>query len=195
MKATSFKPVSRMRCDTPKSDHCDNQCDKHCDTCRSKRVKCNLPQELIACHSAFSKMTGKTPTTVTRFVTVVVTVLGNYAERLRMSNKKIRSVWLTVGRVAELKGCSVRTAWRYIGKNNMLTHKEQIAIGSARVVKTFVMTDPALLTAEMEDCNLRGVVPAEFIERKFELGDKQMNSALIYGYSESDAVGGYNEAF
>jgi len=183
MQATQKQVVATGQCDTLKSDHCDRQCDKHCDTHPSKRGKIHDPRGLITWQTGISTVTRQKRSTVTpKPVTVVVTVVGKYDEGLLMSKQKIKAVWLTVERVAELKSCSIRTVWRYIQREHLLTYKEQVHIGSAKVNKTFVLPDPELLTLEMQDCNLKGREPGEFIERKVEVGERQINSALVYGY-------------
>jgi hypothetical protein len=110
-----------------------------------------------------------------------------------MSKQSIKAVWLTVERVAELKGCSVRTVWRYIRKDNMLTFKEQVAIGNAKVPKTFVMPDPELLSMEMQDCINKGMEPSDYLELKVKIKERKINSALIYGYREKTELGGDHE--
>lgn len=183
MQATQKQVVATGQCDTLKSDHCDRQCDKHCDTHPSERGKIHYARGFITCHTEVSTVTRQKRSTVThRPVTVVVTVVGKYDEGLSMSKQKIKAVWLTVERLAELKGCSVRTVWRFIQREHLLTYKVQVHIGSAKVNKTFVLPDPELLTLEMQDCNFKGMEPGEFLERKVEVGERQINSALVYGY-------------
>jgi predicted DNA-binding transcriptional regulator AlpA len=194
MKATKIKVVNKGQCDTLKSEHCDRQCDNHCDNHPSERVKIHNPRGFITCHTGISTVTRKNQSTVTRkSVTLVVTVVGNYDEGLRMSKQSIKAVWLTVERVAELKGCSVRTVWRYIRKDNMLTFKEQVAIGNAKVPKTFVMPDPELLSMEMQDCINKGMEPSDYLELKVKIKERKINSALIYGYREKTELGGDHE--
>lgn len=194
MKVTSLTPVNRTRCDTLKSDQCDNQCDNHCDTEGSNRVKVNEVKGFITCHTGKSTVTRRTKTTVTpKIVTVVVQVIGQYLEGLRMSKKDIKAVWLTVERVAELRGCSVRTVWRAIRKDNMLTYKKQVKIGYVRVLKTFVMPNPELMRLEMADCDSRGVVPADYFEQAIQVGNRCLNCVLIYGYRDKAAEGGQDE--
>jgi predicted DNA-binding transcriptional regulator AlpA len=59
-----------------------------------------------------------------------------------MSNKKIKAIWLSLERVAELKGCTQRTVWRYINASQIQTYKHLIKVGQRKVYKTFVLTDP-----------------------------------------------------
>ncbi len=194
MKATKNQVVSKRQCDTLKRGHCDRQCDKHCDNHPSERVKNQYPRGFITCHTGISTVTRKNQSTVTRkSVTLVVTVVGNYDEGLRMSKQKIKAVWLTVERVAELKSCSIRTVWRYIQREHLLTYKEQVHIGSAKIPKTFVLPDSDLLTLEMQDCNVKGMEPADFLEKSIQVGERQINSALIYGYGEKTELGGEHE--
>ena len=194
MKATKNQVVSKRQCDTLKSGHCDRQCDKHCDNHLSDRVKNHYPRGFITCHTGISTVTRKNQSTVTRkSVTLVVTVVGNYGEGLRMSKQKIKAVWLTIERVAELKSCSIRTVWRYIQRENLLTYKEQVHIGNAKVPKTFVLPDPDLLTLEMHDCNDKGIEPADYLEKTVLVRERQINSALIYGYREKTELGAEHE--
>ena len=55
-------------------------------------------------------------------VTVLILQIADEYYGMLM-NKKIDAVWLTIERIAELKGCSNRTVWRYIDKHKMHTVK------------------------------------------------------------------------
>jgi len=103
-----------------------------------------------------------------------------------MSKNKIRSVWLTVERAAELMNCSTRTVWRYIKRNRIEVHKHQVEQDGYKVTKTFLLTEPSLYIQEMADCQVRNLVPAGFIEITLRVDGKDLNSALIYKYSEEE---------
>ena len=159
---------------------------EHCDSkngLKAVTVVPNLP----------TTVTGK-PTTVTHHhggsVTVLLPVTEFYWRRLRMSKRKIRAVWLTVERVAELMNCSTRTVWRYVKRTQMMVHKEQIKQGSSKIMKSFLLTDPEIYTMEMADCESRGRIPDEFIETGIEVDGKLLYSALIYKYRTATAEDG-----
>ena len=103
-----------------------------------------------------------------------------------MSKNKIRSVWLTVERAAEPLGCSTRTVWRYIKRNQIEVHKHLVEQDGYKVMKTFLLTEPSLYIKEMADCQARHLVPAGFIEITLKVDGKDLHSALIYKYSEED---------
>ena len=103
-----------------------------------------------------------------KFVTARVIQTGIYITRLRMSKRMIKAVWLTIERVAELKGCSNRTVWRYITGQRMLTHKQLVKSGQRKVCKTFVLTNPEIYDLEIRDCETRGVTPSEYLEAQIK---------------------------
>jgi hypothetical protein len=119
------------------------------------------------------------------FVTATAVINGPYAERLRMSNKKIKAIWLSLERVAELKGCSTRTVWRYINTNLIQTYKHLIKVGQRMVYKTFVLTDPEMLQLELSVCQAMNLEPNEIMETAIEIDGKPVNSALIWTYKVS----------
>lgn len=101
-----------------------------------------------------------------------------------MSKRKIRSVWLTVERAAELLDCSTRTVWRYIKRKQIEVHKHLIVQDGYKVMKTFLLTEPSLYMKEMADCQARQIAPAEFIELTLLVDGKELHSALIYRYGD-----------
>ncbi|HOZ00744.1 MAG TPA: hypothetical protein PLG20_02935 [Candidatus Syntrophosphaera sp.] len=112
-----------------------------------------------------------------------------------MSKRKIKTVWLTVERTAELMNCSTRTVWRYVTSHQMKVYKQQVQIGSTKVNKSFLLTEPDILQLEMSDCEERDILPGKFVEVVIEVDGKLMNSALIYQYVKvEDQKGGYYEA-
>ena len=118
-----------------------------------------------------------------RFVTATVIQSGIYIARLRMSNETIKAIWLTIERVAELKGCSNRTVWRYITGQRMLTHKQLVKSGQRKVCKTFVLTNPEIYDLEIRDCETRGVTPSEYLEAQIEVDGRIITGAMVYGYA------------
>ncbi|MCK9242924.1 MAG: DNA-binding protein [Candidatus Cloacimonadaceae bacterium] len=129
-----------------------------------------------------------------RSVTATVIQSGIYILRLSMSKRKIKAVWLTVERVAELKGCSKRTVWRYISDMQLKTHKQFVKSGSRSVNKSFVLTNPELYELETAHCDMNLVTPSEFVEAEIEIDGMQVVSALIYGYAPvGDEPGGSDE--
>ncbi|NLW18938.1 MAG: helix-turn-helix domain-containing protein [Candidatus Cloacimonetes bacterium] len=193
MKATSYEPGGTRVQD----DHCDTLTTVTAVTHPSNRGK--KPPMLISryverCDRLPDLKTATTvtdyPTTVTRHqsgsVTVVLPVAERYWQRLNMSKNKIRSVWLTVERAAELMNCSTRTVWRYIKRNRIEVHKHQVEQDGYKVTKTFLLTEPSLYIQEMADCQVRNLVPAGFIEITLRVDGKDLNSALIYKYSEEE---------
>jgi len=202
MKATTYETGGRV----VKDDHCDNystativtvlsiredsplmlvtRCFEHCDNKNRRSIVTVVPNQ---------------PTTATIKKPVIVTVLiattKFYAKRLKMSKRKIKAVWLTVERVAELMNCSTRTVWRYINRQKIEVHKQQLLLGSNRVVKAFLLTEPDILIKEMADCESRAMLPGAYIEIGIKVDGKQLNSALIHQYRKSEAKdGGYYEA-
>ena len=202
MKATSYETDELVQ----KSKHCDNYGTVTIVTVLSVRE--NSPLMLIT--RRFERCDNKTgqkyvtvvpkrPTTVTIKKPVIVTVLiaatEFYSKRLKMSKRKIKAVWLTVERIAELMDCSTRTVWRYITSHQMKVYKQQVQIGSTKVNKSFLLTEPDILQLEMSDCEERGILPGKFVEVVIEVDGKMMNSALIYQYVKvEDQKGGYYEA-
>lgn len=187
-------------------DHCDNKSTVTIVTVLSNRA--DLPQMLTT--RRFERCDNKNgqkivtvvprdPTTVTIKKPVIVTVLiaatEFYSKRLRMSKRKIKTVWLTVERTAELMNCSTRTVWRYVTSHQMKVYKQQVQIGCTKVSKSFLLTEPDILQLEMSDCEERGILPGKFVELVIEVDGKLMNSALIYQYVKvEDQKGGYYEA-
>jgi len=204
MKATGYEPGKTVVGD----DHCDNPTTVTAVTVVSNRRKylpmlisryfehCDIKNGLKAV-----TVVPKLPTTVTDdqttvthhhggSVTVLLPVTEFYWRRLRMSKRKIRAVWLTVERVAELMNCSTRTVWRYVKRTSMMVHKEQIKQGSSKIMKSFLLTDPEIYAREMADCESRGRIPDEFIETGIEVDGRLLNSALVYKYRNATAEDG-----
>ena len=193
MKATSYEPgESRVKddlCDTPTSvtgvTHPSN---------RRKKPPMLISRYVERCDRSTGRLAATTvtdyPTSVTRHrsggVTVVLPVAEEYWQRLNMSKNKIRSVWLTVERAAELLGCSTRTVWRNIKRNKTEVYKHLVEQDGYKVMKTFLLTEPSLYIKEMADCQARHLVPAGFIEITLKVDGKDLHSALIYKYSEED---------
>jgi transcriptional antiterminator len=105
-------------------------------------------------------------------------------------NKKIEAVWLTIERMAEIKGCSNRTVWRYIDKHSMHTEKRQVKIGSAKVIKTFVLPDPETLELEFSASIRQRLMPEEYLETVIPIGTRLVWSLLVYGYANVMDSGG-----
>ena len=204
MKATGYEPGKTVVGD----DHCDNPTTVTAVTVVSNRRK-YLPMLISRYFEHCDSKNGlkavtvvpNLPTTVTDdqttvthhhggSVTVLLPVTEFYWRRLRMSKRKIRAVWLTVERVAELMNCSTRTVWRYVKRTQMMVHKEQIKQGSSKIMKSFLLTDPEIYAREMADCESRGRIPDEFIETGIEVDGRLLNSALVYKYRNATAEDG-----
>ncbi len=193
MKATSYEPgecrVKDDLCDTPTSvtgvTHPSN---------RRNKPPMLISRYVERCDRSIGLKKATTvtdyPISVTRHrsggVTVVLPVAEDYWQRLNMSKNKIRSVWLTVERAAELLGCSTRTVWRNIKRNKTEVYKHLVEQDGYKVMKTFLLTEPSLYIKEMADCQARHLVPAGFIEITLKVDGKDLHSALIYKYSEED---------
>ena len=193
MKATTYEPgESRVKddlCDTPTSvtgvTHPSN---------RRKKPPMLISRYVERCDRSTGLKQATTvtdyPTSVTHHrsggVTVALPVAEEYWQRLSMSKNKIRSVWLTVERAAELLGCSTRTVWRNIKRNKTEVYKHLVEQDGYKVMKTFLLTEPSLYIKEMADCQARHLVPAGFIEITLKVDGKDLHSALIYKYSEED---------
>ncbi|MDY0150643.1 MAG: DNA-binding protein [Candidatus Cloacimonas sp.] len=202
MKATTYKTGDRGR----KAEHCDKlNAEKyvtvlsvwvkpppmlitrrfeHCD-----KLKCRNYVTVV--DKQGGTVTNKTPG---KYVTVLVPVTEFYWKRLRMSKRKIKAVWLTVERVAELMQRSNRTVWRFVQDNKLTVHKQQVPQSGSKTVKSFLLTSPELLTMEMQNCEKQRVLPELFIEKRVEIKGKLVNSALIYQYREcQEGEEGYYE--
>jgi predicted DNA-binding transcriptional regulator AlpA len=103
-----------------------------------------------------------------------------------LMNKKIDAVWLTIERMAQLKGCSNRTVWRFIDKHKMHTVKRQVKIGTAKVLKTFVLPDPETLELEFSDTYKKRQVPEFYLETVIPIGESMVKSMLVYGYQNTE---------
>lgn len=128
-----------------------------------------------------------------KFVTARVIQTGIYIMRLSMSKRKIKAVWLTIERVAELRGCSKRTVWRYINDMQLKTHKQFVKSGNRSVNKSFVLTNPELYDLEIAHCDMTRVTPSEFVETEIEIDGMAVVSALIYAYAPVEDEGGTDE--
>lgn len=112
-----------------------------------------------------------------------------------MSKRKIKAVWLTVERVAELMQRSNRTVWRFVKENQITVHKQQVLMSGGKTVKSFLLTSPELLAMEMQNCEKQRLLPEHFIEKRVEINGKLVNCALIYQYRECmEGEGGYYES-
>jgi hypothetical protein len=204
MKATSYEPeeyeVKDDLCDTPTS--VTGVTDP---SIRTKKLPMLISRYIERCDNqtggkVVTSVTGDSstmtidPTSVTRHkggvVTACLVVPEFYWQRLKMSKRKIRSVWLTIERAAELLGCSTRTVWRYIKRNKIEVHKHLIVLDGYKVVKTFLLTEPSLYIKEMADCQARQIAPVEFIELTLAVDGRELHSALIYKYASG---GGQHE--
>jgi len=101
-------------------------------------------------------------------------------------NKKIDAVWLTIERMAELKGCSSRTVWRYIKMHKMHTVKRQVKIGTAKVLKTFILPDPETLELEFSDTYKKRLMPELYLETIIPIGERMVKSMLVCGYQNME---------
>lgn len=186
MKATTYEPGNQVG----KMSQCDKELTVTCVTPKPIRQPQHLKllTRTILRHVTPSdgvtkrKMLGVTRKP-DRFVTATVIQSGIYIARLRMSNETIKAIWLTIERVAELKGCSNRTVWRYITGQRMLTHKQLVRSGQRNVCKTFVLTNPELYDLEIGDCETRGVTPSEYLEAQIEVDGRIITGAMVYGYA------------
>ena len=198
MKATTYEPGKREA----RMSQCDKKLAVTSVTPKTKRELQHLKllTRTILRHVTPSdgvtnrKLLGVTQRRV-RFVTATVIQSGIYIARLRMSNETIKAIWLTIERVAELRGCSNRTVWRYITGQQMLTHKQLVKSGQRKVCKTFVLTNPEIYDLEIRDCEARGVTPSEYLEAQIEVDGRMITGALVYGYApvESGLSGGSDE--
>ncbi|MDD3712601.1 MAG: hypothetical protein PHZ28_03785 [Candidatus Izemoplasmatales bacterium] len=198
MKATTYEPGQELG----KMSQCDKKPAVTCVTPKPKREsqQLKLLTRTILRHVTPSDgVTKRKVLGVTRkpdrFVTATVIQSGIYIARLRMSKETIKAIWLTIERVAELKGCSNRTVWRYITGQRMLTHKQLVKSGQRNICKTFVLTNPEIYDLEIHDCETHGVTPSEYLEAQIEVDGRIITGALVYGYApvESGLSGGSDE--
>jgi len=184
-----------------RTQHCDTEIGKHCDTFTElgfnpyeKPPLMLLARYLGTCHTASGTVTRPKKKTLTRivgstmtdsYVTVLILKMTDEYYGLLMS-KKIDAVWLTIERMAELKGCSNRTVWRYIDKHKMHTVKRQVKIGTAKVLKTFVLPDPETLELEFSDTYKQRQIPEFYLETVIPIGERMIKSMLVYGYQNTE---------
>ena len=198
MKATTYEHGREVE----KMSQCDKKLAVTCVTPKPKREqqRLKLLTRTVLRHVTPSvgvtkgKSLGVTRKSI-KYVTATVNQSGIYIVRLRMSKETIKAIWLTIERVAELKGCSNRTVWRYITGQRMLTHKQLVKSGQRNVSKTFVLTNPEIYDLEINDCEARGVTPSEFVDDQIEVDGRMITGALIYGYAlvDHDLDGGSDE--
>jgi len=192
----------KTKANMPKrTQHCDTENGKHCDTFTDlgfnpseKPPLMLLARYLGTCHTALGTVTRPKKKTLTRIVGSTVTDSCVTVLILKMTdeyygllmNKKIDAVWLTIERMAELKGCSNRTVWRYIEKHKMHTVKRQVKIGTAKVLKTFVLPDPETLELEFSDSYKKRQMPEPYLETVIPIGERMVKSMLVYGYQNTE---------
>jgi len=192
----------KTKANMPKrTQHCDTENGKHCDTFTELGFNPSeepplmlLARYLGTCHTASGTVTRPKKKTLTRIVGSTVTDSCVTVLILKMTdeyygllmNKKIDAVWLTIERMAELKGCSNRTVWRYIDKHKMHTVKRQVKIGTAKVLKTFVLPDPETLELEFSDTYKQRQVPELYLETVIPIGERMVKSMLVYGYQNTE---------
>lgn len=184
-----------------RTQHCDTEIGKHCDTIpelgfvpNEKPPLMLLARYLGTCHTASGTVTRPKKKTLTQIVGSTVTDSSVTVLILKMTgeyygllmNKKIDAVWLTIERMAELKGCSNRTVWRFIDKHSMHTVKRQVKIGTAKVLKTFVLPDPETLELEFSDTYKKMQVPEFYLETVIPIGERMIKSMLVYGYQNTE---------
>lgn len=197
MKTKAKMPKRTQHCDTEKAKHCDKTANL-AQFLASKHPPQLLERDLETCHTAQSTVTNTgsgrlTPKTVSTVTDECVTVLiRNISDEYYgiLMNKKIEAIWLTIERMAEIKGCSNRTVWRYIDKHKMHTEKRQVKIGSAKVIKTFVLPDPETLELEFSICSRQRLIPEEYLETVIPTGKRMVKSLLVYGYTKVMDSGG-----
>lgn len=192
----------KTKANMPKrTQHCDTEFGKRCDTFSElgfnpseKPPLMLLARYLGTCHTASGTVTRPKKKTLTRIVgstvtdscvTVLILKITDEYYGLLM-NKKIDAVWLTIERMAELKGCSNRTVWRYIDKHKMHTVKRQVKIGTTKVLKTFVLPDPETLELEFSDTYKKMQVPEFYLEKVIPIGERMIKSMLVYGYQNTE---------
>jgi hypothetical protein len=184
-----------------RTQHCDTENGKHCDTIfelgfdpSEKPPLMLLARYLGTCHTGQTTVTRPKKKILTRIegstvtdscVTVLILKMTDEYYGLLM-NKKIDAVWLTIERMAELKGCSNRTVWRYIDKHKMHTVKRQVKIGTAKVLKTFVLPDPETLELEFSDTYKKRQIPEFYLETVIPIGERMVKSMLVYGYQNTE---------
>lgn len=192
----------KTKANMPKrTQHCDTDIGKHCDTIpelgfdpSEKPPLMLLARYLGTCHIASGTVTRPKKKTLTRIVGSTVTDSCVTVLILKMTdeyygllmNKKIDAVWLTIERMAELKGCSNRTVWRYIENHKMHTVKRQVKIGTAKVLKTFVLPDPETLELEFSDTYKKRQMPEPYLETVIPIGERMVKSMLVYGYQNTE---------
>lgn len=184
-----------------RTQHCDTKIGKHYDTKTflgfdpsEKPPLMLLAKYLGTCHTGQTTVTRPKKKTLTLIVgstvtdsCVTVLILKTTDEYYGLlMNKKIDAVWLTIERMAELKGCSSRTVWRYIKMHKMHTVKRQVKIGTAKVLKTFILPDPETLELEFSDTYKKRLMPELYLETIIPIGERMVKSMLVYGYQNTE---------
>lgn len=193
MKTKANMPKRTQHCDTENGKHCDTYPELGFDPSEKPPLML-LARYLGTCHIGQTTVTRPKKKTLTRIVGSTVTDSCVTVLILKMTdeyygllmNKKIDAVWLTIERMAELKGCSNRTVWRYIDKHKMHTVKRQVKIGTAKVLKTFVLPDPETLGLEFSDTYKNRQVPEFYLETVIPIGERMVKSMLVYGYQNTE---------
>lgn len=193
MKTKAKMPKRTQHCDTENGKHCDKNTFLGFDPSEKPPLML-LARYLGTCHTASGTVTRPKKKTLTRIVVSTVTDSCVTVLILKMTdeyygllmNKKIDAVWLTIERMAELKGCSNRTVWRYIEKHKMHTVKRQVKIGTAKVLKTFVLPDPETLELEFSDSYKKRQMPEPYLETVIPIGERMVKSMLVYGYQNTE---------
>jgi hypothetical protein len=193
MKTKANMPKRTQHCDTENGKHCDTLTELGFDPSEKPPLML-LARYLGTCHTASGTETRPKKKTLTRIVGSTVTDSCVTVLILKMTyeyygllmNKKIDAVWLTIERMAELKGCSNRTVWRFIDKHKMHTVKRQVKIGTAKVLKTFVLPDPETLELEFSDTYKKRQLPEFYLETVIPIGERMVKSMLVYGYQNTE---------
>ena len=193
MKTKANMPKRTQHCDTENGKHFDKMSAMGSTQCEKPPLML-LARNLGTCHTVSGTVTRPKKKTLTRIVGSTVTDSCVTVLILKMTdeyygllmNKKIDAVWLTIERMAELKGCSNRTVWRYIDKHKMHTVKRQVKIGTAKVLKTFVLPDPETLELEFSDTYKQRQIPELYLETVIPIGESMVKSLLVYGYQNTE---------
>ena len=193
MKTKAKMPKRTQNCDTENGKHCDTFSELGFNPSEKPPLML-LARYLETCHTASGTVTRPKKKTLTRIVGSTVTDSCVTVLILKMTdeyygllmNKKIDAVWLTIERMAELKGCSNRTVWRFIDKHRIHTVKRQVKIGTAKVLKTFILPDPETLELEFSDTYKKRLMPELYLETIIPIGERMVKSMLVYGYQNTE---------
>jgi hypothetical protein len=87
--------------------------------------------------------------------------------------------WITIERLAELHGSSVRTAWRTVDRERLSTVKKSVPGEVRSIRRSFILAEGDLRALEIERCRQEGTSGLKVLQIDSDI--------YIYGYGASQA--------